>query len=160
MSTFTDLRDALVTQLQAVPGTATVHARTRFIVDDAKFLEAFGYTPQAGTHTIRGWFVTLDNPALEVEPDLSSFGERVRVYHFKLTGVMGWQDSSNSEGTFLALVEAVLEQLDTATTFGVSGVIVRGFEPVCRLVEARRFGSVLVHWAEITVDIPVEKAFA
>ena len=152
MTTYSDLNAAIVAQLGGVTNIGAVHAYSRYIADWPTFLDQFKETV-GGVEQIRGWFVTLANPAITNEP--SAFRQRTRTYRFLITGILGVKDASATESTFIGLVEAVLDALDDETTLGVSGVVVGGFSPECRIVELRQFGSVLCHVAEIGLDVPV-----
>jgi len=90
------------------------------ITDEAALRTLFR---QEDTGDIRGWVVSLQSPAMSERP--AEFGTRDRVYHFLIRGYMGMKDGVNTEGTFLTMTEAILDVIDTQTTFGVAGVIVR-----------------------------------
>ena len=156
MTTLTDLTTAITAQLSGITGIGMVNGRTRYIADWAQFLDQFSVTI-GGVKQVRGWWVTLRRPAITQEP--SAFGEKTRTYHFVITGILGFQDSTNTESTFLQLVEAVLDAFDDETTLGVAGVIVREFDAQLMTLEERQFGSVLVHYGEITLAIPVVKGY-
>ena len=157
MTTYTSLAAALKTQVEGVASIGNVYAYARYVTNWAEFLTLFE-TGAAGSERVRGWWLTLNQPAIETRP--SEFGVRDRVYRFLLTGIEGLDDAVNTESTLIQNVEAILDALDDETTFGVSGVVVRGFDAACRTVEHRQFGDVLCNVAEIVIDVPVEKGFA
>ena len=152
MSRYTDLVDALVTQVGTVTGAGNVYGYTRFISDPAQYLTLFQYTDGS----IRAWWVSPADPGIDIEAD--SFGSDEWTYHFLVTGVMGLQDSANTERTFVGLVESVAGALTGLATVGTSGETVDGSHIAVGAPQHRQFGSVLCHYCEIRVDIPVEVA--
>jgi hypothetical protein len=157
VTTYSDLAAALKTQVEGVATIGNVYAYHRVKADWAEFLTLFTTGAAADTRA-RGWYITMNQPVIETR--VSEFGTRDRVYRFLLTGIEGLDDAANTESILIQHVEGILDALDDETTFGVAGVIVRGFDVQCRTVEHRTFGGVLCNVAEITIDIPVEKVFS
>lgn len=153
MSTMTDLNAAIRTQIDAVSGVENVYGYARFVADWSPYLGLFKST----TGDIRGWMVTLANPAITTVPD--TFGTREWTYHFLISGALQIKDSINTEETFLTQAESILTALCDETTFGVAGVQVRGFDPQLRRVWHDQLGSVHCHLCEITLDVPVQMSF-
>lgn len=153
MTALTDLNAALVTQIDAVSGVEHAYGYTRYVSDWTPYLALFKTT----SSTINGWWVTLANPSITTAAD--AFGVNLWVYHFLITGIMQVQDASNTEASFLAQAEAILLTLHNETTLSVAGVTVGEFFPQLRVVEHRQFGSVLCHYGEVTLDIPVSVVF-
>lgn len=153
MTTLTDLNAALVAQIDAVSGVEHAFGYTRFVSDWTPYLELF----KTAAGGINGWWVTLANPSITTAADV--FGMNLWTYHWLVTGIMGLKDNANTEAVILAQAEAILATLHNETTLGVSGVTVGEFFPQLRIVEHRQFGSVLCHYCEISLDIPVQVAF-
>lgn len=153
MTTYTSLRDAIQAVVVAAAPTAQVQACTRYVSEWADYLSLF----KDSSGLVHGWWLSLANPAITAEP--FAFGDRRRLYHFLITGILAEQDSAATEVTQFTEAEAILDGLDAATTFGVTGVTVRDFDAQLRTVQLRTFGSVLCNYAEITIDVPVAKAF-
>lgn len=154
MTTLTDLTSALVSQIDAVSGVEHAYGYTRFVADWTPYLALF----KNAAGDINGWWVTLANPAITTAAD--EFGINLWTYHFLLTGIQGVKDASNTEAVILAQAEAILGTLHNETTLNVAGVTVGEFFPQLRIVEHRQFGSTLVHYCEITIDIPVQVSFS
>lgn len=154
MSVYSDLRTALVARLNAVADIGTVSNRQRWSAQWSDYLDSFQATI-GGTTQIRGWMVSLER----IESAPMSFGNTSRIYVFLARGVMGLDDSANTEGTFLDLCEAVLNSVDGRTDLGSAVVIDYSVGPsVLRLVDHRLFGSVLCHYCEIEVRAEAEIA--
>lgn len=153
MTTLTDLNTALVAQIDAVSGVEKVYGYTRYVADWTNYLTLF---KRAGGD-INGWWVTLANPSITTAADV--FGANLWTYHFLITGIMGVQDSATSEAVILAQAEAILATLHDETTLGVGGVTVGDLFPQLRMVEHRQFGSVLCHYVEIVLDVPVQVVY-
>jgi hypothetical protein len=153
MTTLTDLNAALVSQIDAVSGVENVYGYTRYIADWSGYLGLF----RRDGGDINGWWVTLANPSITTAADV--FGANLWTYHWLITGIMGVQDSANSEAVILAQAEAILATLHDETTLGVVGVTVGDLFPQLRVVEHRQFGSTLAHYCEITLDVPVQVSF-
>lgn len=161
MSTNQDLIDAVVNRLGLIPNIGQVHGRQRFNADWPTYLRHFSTTIN-GAKQLRGWMVTMaDANPIEGSTDEAAFAETVRTYRLLVIGVMDLADEADTEGEFLDLAEAVMDDLDGRSTLDVAGVDVYGVGPCSmRVFQARQFGSVLCHYTEIVAPVQVRKSYA
>lgn len=158
MSVYSDIVAALQVRVQAATDEGTVHAYERWNANWSDYLDQFKSTI-GGVDQIRGWVVTMDeqNPIVGGMGS-ARYGAITRVYNALVFGVMGLKDSSNTETTFLNLVESVLDVLDGRTDLGLAAVVDYSVGPATvRLYQHRMFGSVLCHYCEIAVPVEVTK---
>lgn len=157
VGTYASLTSGLETLVKSVQGYGTVHKYWRWTADQSTYLDLFK-TNIDGVGQIRTWLISLAEGSPIVETN-SEFGYLQRTYTFVITGILQMNDSSNSEATFVGLIELLLEALKGESTMGVAGVIPRMIGPsVVRLLQHRQFGSVLCHYAEIVIPIVVAVA--
>lgn len=153
MSDQGDIITAIVTRINTVSDVGQVHARWRYSKTWDVFLDQMKATV-SGSPLVRAWLVTLP----EIASSASRFGANERVYSVEVFGVHGISDSSNSEATFLALVESVMDALDFRTDLGSANVVDYTVGPASARFENRMFGSVLAHSVTISVPVIVKKA--
>ncbi len=157
MSNYSDIIAAVKARLETVTNVGVVHNHNRWNADWSTYLNQFKQTI-GGTVQIRGWMVTKEesNP---IVGDTYSMGNVRRTYNLLIYGVMGLDDSANTEQTFLNLVEAVMDTLDNRIDLGLAAVVDYGVGPsTLRNYSIRQFGSVLCNYAEIHLSVEVEKA--
>ena len=156
MTLYSDLRTAIKTTLDTVTDVGVTHNRQRLHLggDWSRFLTLFK-TTIGGHDQLRGWMILRESAV----PTDSDFGETARLQNFLLVGIMGFQDSGDSYGTFQALCDTVMATFEDETTMGVSGVIVGGIGP-CTLREfgEEMLGSVLCHVGFIELPILTMRA--
>lgn len=151
MTTYATIRDALVTQITAVSNAGNVYAYERLVADWSNFQALFTATI-GGQKQVRGWWVTRER--IEAVPD--AMGTTARTYVFVVRGVLGVHDSTATEETFQDLVDAVMAAIDAHRDDGDSAVRDYSVGPtLARVIEARQFGSVLCHYAELEVRVEV-----
>jgi len=160
MSTYSDLVAAVEAKLDGVSNIGATHAYARWANDWSAYLGQFKQTI-GGTVQIRGWVVTLDDTdPIASEP--GGFSQTRRTYNLLIYGVLGVDDSANTEATFLDLCEAVLDALEGEIDFSIAGVIDYSVSPprMRRYDKARAFGSVLCHYCEIGLSVQVTKSLS
>ena len=155
MTAYTDIRSAIKTVLDGITGIGMTHNRERFSADPSTYLDMFN-TTILSVSQIRAW-VILRESVTPVEDRV--FGEDRREHMFVLRGYQGFHDANDTYGTFQALCDTVMATLDSQTTLGVTGVIVRSVGPCSlRSFGTGQFGAVLAHMAEIAVPVETMKA--
>lgn len=154
------IRAALDTIVSGVSDIGTVHDYERWSSEWNDFLTLMK-TTISSTDVIRGWTIgyggyTPAHPSIG-GATWRQFGlnGRVKAHTFYIRGYLGVYDTDESEKTAAALAELVCNTLDADTT--IRGTAFYYAEPAALLFEARMFGGVLCHYAQIT-QIVVEVA--
>lgn len=156
MTDYADVALALKARLDTVPDVGNTYAIERFITDWPTYLEQFKATV-GGVAEIRGWTITLES----IGANADVFGGIQRTQVWVIRGMLGLQDSAETEATFIALVEAVMDAIDTQKDFGIANVGDYSIGPcIARLIQVRQFGSVLAHYCEIQVNVEIERAIS
>lgn len=132
--TETTIRALVYGLVNGVSNVGQVHDYERWANDWSKFLDRFK-TSISGDDIIRGWTVSCAGWTQDHE---------ARRYTYKIRGYFGLDDSAASEKTALGIVEDVCEALNTSTDFDDNETA------ELTVFEARLFGSILCHYAEIT----------
>lgn len=146
---FEQLRDAIATKMNAVPNIGVVQSRERLAADYDTFLALF---KDSASGEIRGWTITWGDNR-NVMDEYAGFGQMAWQYEFVIRGYLGFNDANNTEDQFGVLVEAVRDSLQQSRTFGVASVVPFSTEVSVDHHEKRWFGSVLCHFAEVTVNV-------
>lgn len=134
-----EIRAALKTLLESVPGSGMVHDYERFATDSAGFLALF----RDGTGKIFGWEITRTAIA---RPEKSA-GKYRFTADYRAKGYYGLQDSVATEKAFNLILDAILAKLLGKKIAGVQGYLAAGAENI----GTRVFGNVLCHYAEISI---------
>lgn len=158
MGVYADIITALKTELDSVANIGKTHNHQRYVADWSGYLDSFTQTVN-GQNQVRGWMLMPD----ESNAIVGTWDEQNRInrtYNVLIAGILGVKDSDNTEATFMALCESVVDEIDALDTLtGVTGVTVGAIGPcVLRKVEIRQFGSVLCHYGEILVPVETTKA--
>ena len=143
------IRAAIYNAINSVSQVGKVYDYERHANEWDKFLGLFK-KKIGGTTQIRGWMVGYRG-ILEAEGGrFTAPGGRIsRKHRFQILGVMGIDDSAESEKTFAALAEDVCDALDSDTTIHSylgSSPATLGFDP-------KPFAGILVHAAAIVIDV-------
>ena len=138
-----DIRDKIVAILAAVDGVGVVHEYERWAGDWKKFLDLF----KDADGKINGWIVTRRaTPATrDTEPYID------RRHTMVMKGIYGLNDDAASELTFQAVVENIQNAFDGEFLLG--GFAVNSGPVQVKAVEARLFGGVLCHYAELEYEV-------
>lgn len=150
MSDYSDLMTAVVARINTVSNVGQVHPRWRYSATWDVFLDQM----KSSGGDILGWMVTL--PQIDSLP--SSFGANERLYSIEVFGIQKVYDGDNTEASFLALTEAVMDALDGRKDFALSNVIDYSIGPTSAKFDNRMFGSVLCHSVQLTVPVRLKKA--
>lgn len=142
------IRAAIYNSVNGVSNVGLVYDYERWAGDWTAFLDLFK-TTIGTTDQIRGWEVGYRGWTPD-EPREFSGNATLRLHRFLVAGYLGLDDSEATEKTMSALAELVANTLaDDAT---LKAAAFGRIEPVL-LFEPRIFGSVLCHYAELTVEI-------
>jgi hypothetical protein len=153
---YTDVRDAVVALVDGVANTGTVHGRERWADDWPTFLGMFKANI-SGSDEIRGFMVSRESVVDDLNEDrMGAVGHK---HSFVIRGVVGFDDSRDTETTFQTLVDSILAALDADKD--LSGNAVSGGQgpAEARILDLRTFGRVLCHYVEILFVVTTVDAF-
>lgn len=148
MPTFTEIRTAIVTEMQAVVGIGLVHDYERYAAREGDFRTLYLYDLGAGEKQIRGWYVRRRSTVQTREV----MGSHEDVHQWLIRGFMAIDDAAASEKTFDDLIEAVRERFRVNNSLG--GLISSIYSPEGKGVELAEsqpvlFAGVLCHSARL-----------
>jgi hypothetical protein len=143
-----NIRTQIYTILSSVTNIGKVYDYERWANDWATFINFFK-TTIGGIDQIRGWEISRRS-APEKQVGISSgTGKYERAHSFVIRGYLGVKDADATEKTFNALIEAI------ATAFRgnrkLNGTAERHDLIQTDIIEPRMFGSVLCHYAELSL---------
>lgn len=147
--TLAAVRDQIKTVLEGVSGVGKVHDYERHAKDWSAFFTLF----LDADNKINGWEVSR----YATPSAAAGRGVFERRHNFRLRGYYGLSDSAASEKTFQDLVEAVVTALQADQRLG--GTTWKSGPVQVAAVEPRIFGSVLCHYAELTVEVWEEASY-
>jgi hypothetical protein len=146
MATYTELRDRILAVIDSVAGVGRTHNRLRYAADWKTFLDHL----QDSDRAVRGFWVERERR----EDNYHSFGRLNQMHTFTVRGVLGYKDTSDTDGQFGDAVDRVMDALGGAT---ITGAWEFG-PPTLRVVDVRQFGSLVCHYCEIEIVIEQEAA--
>ncbi len=130
----------------AISDIGVVYDYERWAVDSARFIELFK-TTIGGIGQIRGVEITRGSAAEDETPE--------RKHTYRLKCYMGLKDEDATEKTFNAIVEAICDAFRADQTIGG---VAEGHDYIqVATIELRMFGSVLCHYAELTLTAYEQK---
>lgn len=133
------IKTEIASIVSAVSGVSNVYKRDRWTVNTEQFNAAF----KTASGKLMGWMITRMKTE---EIDDTSTGNQAKHW-IRIRGVYAISDADDSETTFEALVEAVRDAL--RAKFGLNGKATHTSPPSAAVVDARKFGGVTCHHAEI-----------
>lgn len=143
------IRTAIYNVVNGVANVGLVYDYERHSNDWVEFLDRFKATT-GGLDHIRGWMVGYRGITEAQGNRFKPAAKRVsRTHRFQILGVMGIDDSEESEKTFAELAEDVCDALDSDTT--IHGYM--GSSPATLGFDPRPFAGILVHAAAIVIDV-------
>ena len=148
---YATIRDKIKSEIEEIADIGVVHSFLRYSKDWATYLSFYRPT---GKNYIRGWEITR-NTTPEIYDDVNITSRR--TYTFLIKGYGQLDDSASSEKTFQGLLEDICDKfrgnptLDGAATLSTPMQII--------LVDNRPFGSILCHYAELSIAITERKSF-
>ena len=136
-----DIIAAIKTIMLGVSGVEIVHEYQRFAADWTKFLSLF----KDSSDRINGWMITRES----TPEDRDTYPTLRRQHRFVIRGFYGLNDAEASETTFQTLVERIQTAFDVDPVLG--GTVINSEPLQVDKVDARVFGSVLCHYAELSI---------
>ena len=144
-----DLRGYIVRAVSDVLGIGVVHNRERYAEDWDDYLALFAVPgAAAGRQQIRGAQVIYRGWP---EAERSSTNEDIRTHEFVVTFILSFNDAAESEIEASLIAERIGEALDDDTILDDVDNILDTEPAVLEIFEIRFAGSVMVHWAEVSV---------
>jgi len=143
----TTLRAEIKAKLDSMTGIGVVHDYERFAVDPAKFLMLF---QDFTTRLVYGWEIGKAGIRLERYTNT----EHKVTHNFLLKGYYSLKDLNATEKLFNVVIESILIKFANEQLYGASKVIT----PQAPNIQARLFGGILCHYAEI--EMPVTEIVA
>lgn len=137
-----DLRDILA----ARNDTGRIYDYLRWAVDMDTFNDLFKYEDQ-----IRAWQISYNG--LSTDPHELGPGE-IWQHNFTLIGILAVEDQSETDKELDNVTEAIANDIRTSTVLNTTYYYHRA---AAARTEERRYGSVLVHYAEIDVQVQETK---
>ena len=154
MADYSTIVTALATRLSSVTAIGQVHAYYRWSAHWTDLLAQYK-TTISSVPQIRGWYITRE----EITPaGTAPFGSVHRRHEMVIRGLMGVDDSANTETTFNELVDLVMDAIDVPKDLGATSVIDYSIgDCEARTIEHRDFGGVLCHYCEIVTPVIRER---
>lgn len=140
-----EIRAHIKSVLEGVSGIGTVHEYERWAADWTRYLALF----KTSADKINGWTITRRGTA-SVRDTMPTI---MRNHTFIIRGIYGLKDTDESELTFQALIEAIQDAFEDEYLLG--GYALNSGPMQVNVVENRMFGTILCHFAELT--LPVEE---
>jgi hypothetical protein len=137
------IRTAIYNVLSGVNSIGKVYDYERWAKDWGTFIDLFKATINGKEH-IRGWEISRSGP-------VNDDGSTPRAHTYKIRGYMSINDADATEKTFNALIEAIADAFRGDKTLG--GVALGHDFIQVDLIEPRMFGSVLCHYAELSIIV-------
>lgn len=135
------VRAQIYTILSGAAGVGKVYNRERWAVDWGSFINLF---KDSGSGRILGWEIGRKAPITEDESS-------VRKHTFFIRGYMGVNDADATELLFNALLENIAAAFRADKDLG-GAALGHDFIQV-ETLDTRSFGSVLCHFAELTLTV-------
>ena len=152
-----DLQTEILALLGAVTNIGQTHGRERWSDNWPDYLDLFKSTI-GGNDEIRGWFVTRE--AILDEENEDREGAIAHKHQFVIRGIMGFDDSRDTETLFQVLVDAVMAGLDADQNLNGNAVDWGQGPSSARVMELRRFGQATCHYVEILWPVTTMDTFS
>lgn len=135
------IRAAIKTTLEGVPGIGVVHDRMRDVRTLASFLELI--TTPAGA--VNGWMFSRNSVPVARYQTLGDPG----TYSYRLLGLYEFDDANGSEYIFQALVDAIIDALQSNPTLSDTCMAID--EIIVEDIDKQEFANSLqYHYAAIS----------
>lgn len=145
MSRFTEIRAAINTRLEAVPGIGKIQPFERFSKNNRTLKEFY-----AVGNKIDGGFVRRVRRN-SISPNDTVFE---RTTHWEIVYIRSWRDSLQSSDKFNELLDAIAEAFETDVTLGgVVATTKENGQAAIQLINSvpAMFAGILVHYAVMTL---------
>lgn len=146
-ATEVEIRAAIKALVEGVPDIGEVYDYERWAPRWPEYLELFK-TSVGGVDQIRGWTIACERMMSVWE----AYQFHRKTYYYVIRGYLGLDDSEATEKTAFALALAVVGELEQYPRLNgtlTNGVFADDEWPRIEVFEARMFGDVLCHYAEI-----------
>ncbi len=137
------IRTQIYTILSGVNDIGKVYDYERWSADWTTFINIFK-TTIGGVDQVRGWEIGRRS----CSENMLTLGEVDRPHNFIIRGYMGVSDAAATEKTFNTLIEAIAAAFRTNLTLNGAAFLGHDYLQI-ELIEARMFGGVLCHYAEL-----------
>ena len=141
-------RPLIVAIIASVANIGKVYAYERWAADWGAFIALFK-TTISGVPQIRGWEVSRKGRAESLETLGGGMAATDVRQIYVIRGYLGLSDKDNTEKTFNDLIDAIAAAFAAAQ---LGGHITHDYIQVEK-IEPRLFGSILCHYAELTLTI-------
>ena len=138
-----EIRSAICEILSSVSGVENVYPYLRWSTDWKAFFDLF----RRSDGSAGGWMVTRSSTGEERAETAYVF----RRHEFRMFGFLRLNDAQQSELVFQDQVEAICDAF--RSNYSLNGTALNSGPISVDTVENRMFGSVLVHWAELTLPV-------
>ena len=139
------IRTEIYNILSGVTNIGKVYDYERWAADWNTFINLFK-TTISGADQIRGWEIGRRS----VTEGGETLGTNERKHTFTIRGYMGISDAAATEKTFNALIEAICAAFRVNPTLNGSADLHQDVQ--VEVIEARTFGGVLCHYAEMSLE--------
>lgn len=149
-----DLRLAILGILQSVPNIGNVYPHYKYSSNLKDFLGQFSWNDENGLTQYRGGWINI--PTVRTGPT-TTFDQPEDLYTWPVRLLMTLSDRYNSEERFENLVYLARKTIQQHLTLGLPSVEVIPGTVVVNIptIDIRRFGSALVHFCEMSIDVEV-----
>lgn len=137
-------RQKLFEIISAIPNVGKVHDYERWAATHGKFIEFF---KDVASGRILGWEICRSG----MPSEKISVIEESRTHQFTVKGYMAVDDADATEKLFNAKIEAICNAFKGQHTLG--GVCLDAGPVSAEVIDARMFGNVLCHYAELKIPI-------
>ena len=145
---FSAIRDQVKTTLSGVSGIGQVHDYRRHTIFWTDF-----YARHVNNMQVNNWEITRLKNMTSIAAISNSAG-LLPYYHYahqiQILGHMSLKDEDATEKTFQDLVDGVLDAL--RQNYSLSGLLIFPMKFNAPVIKAEKFGGVLVHYTEISVE--------
>ena len=100
---------------------------------------------------VQGWWFDLP----KIKGEIDAFNQLERVYEIKLCGFISFDPVNNTSATMIALVENIMDAIDTNNSItSVNGIYSGSVDPVqLEALEPRVYGPANIHAAELVITV-------
>ena len=141
------IRAAIYNAVSGVSNVGKVYDYERWTADWSGFLDLFK-TTISSKEQIRGWEVSYRGFLADEPREFA--GIHIRNHQWQVRGYLGLDDSAATEKTMSTLAETVRNTLEDDSSLHALSF----YDVECGLLfEPRMFGSVLCHYAEISLEV-------
>lgn len=142
--------DKLIDKIENVTNIDNVFTSEQFETKTTKFKDTF--ESLIGTRkVVQGWWFTLK----DISGEDDAFNQFSRVYTIGLCGFLSFDPDNDTYATMIALVEDIMDAIDTDNAItGVNGIYSGAVDPVVlEVIEPRVYGPANIYAAELEIKV-------